>query len=984
MAARDLTRWNRAGLARVEYLDGNAAVFLSRLGERLHGAFPGWPAAQPPEVVTTEGEAAEKLRLESLYRADPDDLLWQLTRAYARACHVLGATLDAYANEAWLGTATQWDNLRRLVAMLDYAPHPPASAYTPLALQLKQGLSGRVKAGLQIKYSPSDGGQPLVFETLEDLDADATLNSLRPHHHDRNPKPLSGARLVLPGRLDKLKTGEPLVLEDEDTGRLLGYRIQGVTLGEDRTEVILSPPIGRADKLTLGATLVHALPSERLRPLGPRTQGAELGRGLHLATPPEGLAPGDIVAIGRPDAKPLYRRIQAVEDDRLVFRQPLGEVDLANAGISRPISVPIARLGGNRRRIRSDDSAERVLYVAGDWGWLAGRWLADIRHLTQAGKTREYLPLYECVKAHYFPVGTPSDGDPALPHPLAGYTALTLNWKDARDRAADGPDLSLDNPQTLLTSPQTPGPWRPDSFLQKSAAGKLTEPLVTEQPKKTSAGDIAVLVCGGSLAWARLRHLSLDPEAGLARLTSASGWQERGRGIYYLASSRVHSHFAEPLRPLDAARNTTPQGGAKLYLEGLPPALKPGRTLILDNGSAALATRLLELDASASPPWVRLEQVPPPGSTAENLVLYANVVTAGHGETKPVKILGSGDGSRNQQRFLLEADDASFVADPSMPSGVRADLRVSVAGEVWAQVANLGDSGPSDPHYQARQTEDGQLWIGFGDGRHGRRLPTGSNNVRVTYRRGVGSAGNLPAGSLAKLATPHALVASVVQPIGASGGGERESVSALRDNAASALLALERAVSLEDFARLAKANAAIAQARAFRLPAGLGQRERLEVVVVPAGGGTLTPTTKGFLEDYLLAHALPGVQVSVAEYQPLICAFEIGLRVRLDTFDGERVREAVRLALTSAFSRDHRNLGQPLYRGEVYTLVDGVPGVENSSVEIRLDAGAMAAARRLVQDPEGVILAVEPQARQCVHLAPADPDLRISLEPFSL
>ena len=983
MAARDLTRWNRAGLARVQYVDGNGAVFLERLRERLHAAYPDWTAARPLEAGTNEGDEAEKVRLETLYQADPDDMLWQLTRAYARACHVLGGTLEAYANEAYLGTASQWDNLRRLVAMLDYAPHPPASAYTPLALQLKSSLAGQVDAGLQIKYTPSDGGKPLTFETLEDLDADAALNVLRPQDYDRNPKALTGARLILPGKLDKLKTGEPLVLEDETSGRLLAYVIQGVAISEDSTEVTLTPPIGRADQLILGRTLVHVLPKEKLRPLGPQTEGAEVGRGLHLANPPDGLAAGDIVAIGRTDAKPIYRRIKAVEDDRLIFHEALGDVDLVNSTINRPITVPIARLGGNKRVIKADGSDQRVLYVAGDWGWLAGRWLADVRHESYGGKMREYLPLYECIKAHYFPVGTPSKTDPAMPHPLAGYTALTLNWKDERDRAADGRDLSLDNPQNLYTTPQTAGPWRPDTFLQKSDAGQLTEPLVTEQPKKTAAGDIAVLVRGGSVAWARLRHVGVDLEAEIARLTSQSAWQERGQGIYYLTSSRIYSHFSEQLRPLDAERNTTPMVQTKLCLDELPDVLKVGRTVLLDNASEALTTTLLEVDAEAEPPWIRLGDAPPSGSTAENLMLYGNVVTAGHGETNPVKILGSGDASRNQQRFLLDVDDASFVADAAMPSGVRADLDVRVGGETWTQVANLGDSGPSDAHYQVRQTEDGLLWVAFGDGRRGRRLPTGSNNVRATYRRGVGSSGNLPASSLAKLARPHALVASVVQPMAASGGGERESVSALRDNAPAALLALERAVSLGDFASLAKANAGVAQARAFALPPGRGQREHVEVVVVPSGGSSLTPTTRDSLEAYLLAHALPGVKVSVAEYTALICAFKVSLRVRLGAFDGETVREAVRQAAVSAFSRDRRALGQTLYRGEVYAAVDAVQGVENSSVEILL-AAAVALPRRIARDPNGVILSVRPQERQCVHLDLAEPDLEISVEAFTL
>jgi hypothetical protein len=61
---RDLTRWNRAGLDRVRYVDGNAAVFLERMRARLAIDFPQWPA-------TAAEDAAPKTAMEALYAAQP-------------------------------------------------------------------------------------------------------------------------------------------------------------------------------------------------------------------------------------------------------------------------------------------------------------------------------------------------------------------------------------------------------------------------------------------------------------------------------------------------------------------------------------------------------------------------------------------------------------------------------------------------------------------------------------------------------------------------------------------------------------------------------------------------------------------------------------------------------------------------------------------------------------------------------------------------
>ncbi len=976
--SRDLTRWNRAGLGRVRYVDANAAVLLERLRARLASDFPAWPATAP------EDSSDPKKAMEALYARDPDDMLWQLNRAFARAAHVLLEATDAIANEGWIGTATQWESLRRLTGMLDYAPHPPASAFTQLALDFKAGAAGVLAAGFQLKHSPDDGGKPVIFETLADLDGDAALNELRPLGWDRNPLKLSGARFTLAGKLDKLESGKPLLLEDERDGHLQAHLIVGVDAGESTTTLHLSPPVSRADGYLRGHTLFHLLPKDALAAIEPRTTGAEVGRSLRMAGSLDGLAAGDLVAIGRSGAKPLYRRIKAVQAEHLVFHEALGELNLAEASVMLPIEVPIAHLGGNSRNIEPPVLTPplpgwhlRTLYVAGDWGWLSGRWLADIRHA--GNPPREYLPVYECINADYFAPSGASQSE----QPLAGYTAVTLAWSPEQDRSESGDDLSLHNPQTLLVAPRTPGPWRPDTFLQKSDQGRLSEPLLVAQPKKLAPGDLAVVARGGCLAWARLRHVGVDAENAQARLETVDGWHDRGDGPFYLAATKVFGHFTSVARLADAAVNTTPIQDSRIDVDAMSEALQVGRPVLVQDGETVVASSIVERAGAGEAPWLRLADPPPAGSTAGTLAILANVVAAGHGETKPVKLLGSGNGAINRQRFLLEVADVSFVADPAMPTGVRADLEITVAGESWQQQASLRDSGPADSHYQVRQSEDGTLWIEFGDGRHGRRLPTGSNNVSVRYRQGSGAAGNLAAGLLQKPVHPDPLLASVRQPMAASGGGERESADALRDNAAKALLALERAVSLSDFAALAQGNAGVAQAAAFAGPTGLGQREQVEVVVVPAGGGSFTSALADSLQDFLGAHTMPGVQVAVAPFEPVEVGLKITVRIRPEAFVAEQVADAVAAALLAALSLERRRLGQALHRGEIFGLVDAVEGVENSDVALLLSDADAARAARVVRDGGDRILAIHASPRQLIHLADATA-LELAVEDFAL
>ncbi len=191
----DLTRWNRAGLSRFRYVDGNAITYLEalRLAMRdalTQGGVNPWQALDTaiPEGAN-ESAPERQARWRDQYADQRRDYGWEILRAYARAAHVLTEHLDAYANETFLSTATQWDNLRRLVEVLDYHPAPPASAQTPIALLAKPDKSGTVEANFAFKNKPEDGSPPAIFETLDDLEIDAALNRLKAEDWDKSQAP---------------------------------------------------------------------------------------------------------------------------------------------------------------------------------------------------------------------------------------------------------------------------------------------------------------------------------------------------------------------------------------------------------------------------------------------------------------------------------------------------------------------------------------------------------------------------------------------------------------------------------------------------------------------------------------------------------------------------------------------------------------------------------------------------------------------------
>jgi hypothetical protein len=392
---------------------------------------------------------------------------------------------------------------------------------------------------------------------------------------------------------------------------------------------------------------------------------------------------------------------------------------------------------------------------------------------------------------------------------------------------------------------------------------------------------------------------------------------------------KVYADFRGEIIAEGAKFNAT-QVEDKIELEEVPENLKIGHEVLLtaENKDPVVA-RIEDIEGNKI-----ITDPSAKGFTKGELIILGNVVLAGHGESKPTKILGSGDAAKSSQEFTLEVEQVSFTPDATKSSGVAAAIEVEVDGRIWEQVSTLKDSSLGDHHYAIRMTEEGYVKILFGDGEYGRRLPSGKNNIRVRYRVGSGLAGNnVPAGSLEKPVNPHPLIEAVHQPFPTTGGGDMEDVVSLRENAPPTLLALERAVSLSDFSHLAVSLSYVWQAKAYSEILHGGRTESVKVVIVPPDG-VESEDIKNAVRLYLQKHALPGVHVSVEHFTPVRFDLSVTVRVITDEFVAEEVEKAVASALLDHFTLKNRKLGEHLYLSEVYKVVEGIKGVENSICEI--------------------------------------------------
>lgn len=330
----------------------------------------------------------------------------------------------------------------------------------------------------------------------------------------------------------------------------------------------------------------------------------------------------------------------------------------------------------------------------------------------------------------------------------------------------------------------------------------------------------------------------------------------------------------------------------------------------------------------------------------ESTTVAANVALATHGEGSGEEVLGSGDASQAFIRFRLRQGPLTYTGADT-PTGGRSTLEVRVDDVRWSEVETLFGRGPRDRVYVTRREDDGRSIVQFGDGRTGARPPTGRENVRARYRKGVGREGNVDTGQLTLLMSRPLGVNSVVNPLPGAGGQDPEVLADARERAPRTVLTLGRIVSLRDYEDFARGVAGVAKASAV----WTWNRDRRGVFLTVAGiEGAGIPEGDPVWErltQSIARAADPSVPVRISSYRLL--AFRVGATVEPDpAHESEKVLAAVESALRERFSFEARAFGQPVALSEVMAVVQGVPGVVAVDVD-RLYAGAVAGLSTFLQ-----------------------------------
>jgi photosystem II stability/assembly factor-like uncharacterized protein len=355
-----------------------------------------------------------------------------------------------------------------------------------------------------------------------------------------------------------------------------------------------------------------------------------------------------------------------------------------------------------------------------------------------------------------------------------------------------------------------------------------------------------------------------------------------------------------------------------------------------------------------------------------SVVIAGNLVPASHGVTVQGELLGSSDAMSLNQRFLLKQPPLTYVATPT---GVANTLTLTVNGVRWTEVPFLHnrardqrvymlrqDATSGEPHIPAAPPEGGSLTatppsfpaseVIFGDGVSGAGLPTGTWKIEATYRSGIGSLGNLPAGSLSVLQSAPRGIKAVTNPLPTGGGVDPETFDTARTQAPLGLRAMDRIVALADYEDFAHAYPGVRKARTTLIARGRQRLIHLTIADAEAGTGA----------DAAFVDALAGAIASqrAAPTPPLyvdrceMCYFH--LRARLLAERGyvdstAAIGAKARRALAGAFGFAQREIGQSVAESDIIRVLQAIEGVAAVELYALYISGAAVVNRLLVALP---------------------------------
>ena len=816
--------------------------------------------------------------LAGLTSRDGDDPTLALLDGWATVADVLTFYTERIANEGFLRSATERRSIVELAGLVGYTLQPGVAASVFLAYTLDEKFTGEsiIPAGSRVQSIPGPGELPQSFESNENLKARAKWNNLKP-------------------RLSKPQTELAIRNHDANGNSHPLIYLKGVTTN--------------------------------LKPNDPLL--IDFGQGA------------------TPEFFKVYQVIPDLTADRTLIRlgqatPPTPTVKLATQQeIIAALTLPPSQQPPNALRLKR--ALTEQFKTGSETGYAALKILAPL-----------LKPSLSLAAAN----ATVTPTNPIRAYALRRRASLFGHNVPQRTRVYRG-ELTIIGDWPIIERASVAHEEESVVYLDASYDDFLQDDWIVIKTPSTRLTDSQTMVLKAGRVDTSLQHANYGITAPTTRIELPKDWIKlSNQGPSRLTDNdfnaiRATTVFGAP-EALDLAEQPICQiicGGLDdpIELDGFYEGLESGRWVIVSGERdlpqtsgvrfselAMLAAISQDTDPALSTggeqthTFIKLAKALQYCFKRDSITIYGNVVKATHGETRK-EILGSGDGAKPMQTFSLKQKPLTYTA-AAKPSGVDSTLAVRVNEVLWHEADTFTGMTATDRRFITRTDDDDTTTVIFGNGQEGARLPTGVENVKAQYRVGIGQPGNAKAGQISLLADRPLGVREVVNPLPASGGADCENREQARKNAPLAVKALERLISVQDYADFARSYAGIGKASAMKL--SMGRQSLVHVTIAGADDIPIDSTSDLFMNLYRSLRALGDpfqpVQLAVRELLLLV----ISAKVRLDPdYLWEDVAARLRVALLAAFGFESRELGQNVYLSEVYAVMQAVRGVKYVAVD---------------------------------------------------
>ena len=891
---------------------GNAPG-LPAVGYRI-GTQPSFRASLLARLSSTDYPS-----LAPLTARENDDWTIALCDAFACAADVLTFYQERIANESYLRTATERRSVIELARLIGYKPAPGVAASTALAFTLEPApgqpaLAAQpvtIAAGTRVQSIPDPGQTAQTFETGKDVPARVEWNAMPAQSALWPPFADGVTDLYVAGTGLQIQPGDAIAL-------VSAQRMDGDGAGLSDVRWLDRVEEDSARNIT-----------RLLWTAGLSAGWNAQATGWHVYVFRQRAA---LFGANAPDADLVYTATNA---GLFTHKPPGAEWKGFDVSASEPVDLdalyPKATNGG-----------WFVLYQE-TWRWL-GPIMKGTMQVRPAKSAHGGTGTLEQIGGSYvsqlglYRISAASQLSRSGFGLSARITRLNPDVTDGLDQYPRRDTIVLLQSDELIPAPR---PLRYPVF-GSTVVLDVSEPALAPGRKIAVTGKrqrIALPRDTRSISFPD--DLTRQPLAGESFRMAGAPLQQVGANQWQaltpadLPGSASNTTWLWPLIDHDdtPVRIQAP-AGALLLIDALKDDEALSEVATLDEGADALTATATHTTLQWQAPLANCYD-------RRSFAVNANVADATHGETVS-EIAGSGNASLANQAFQLRQSPLTYVSS-SAAEGASSTLQVRVNNLLWQEQPALYAEPPKAHVYETSQDDNSVTTLQFGDGVDGARLPTGQNNIRLQYRKGLGTAGNLRAGQLTSLLTRPLGVKAVVNANDATGGQDPEVLEAARMNAPLRILTLDRAVSANDYGNYARAFAGIAKAHALWIDSGTARGVYLSVA---GAGGSAIPAgsdTQANLIQSLRNHGDPLIPIAVQSYAKATFTLKVAILCASDA-DPKIVTAAVDAALRAAYAFDARDFGQAVTIDEVYAVIQAVDGVLAADIQqlYRVDSGPLA------------------------------------------